>query len=84
MIQNYTYMYFISSSLVEIVDNSTNGVTEATSLVLTELEKYTEYNITVQANTINGSGPGVSIVVRTDSDSKFTSPLFSRLSTFLT
>ena len=47
-----------------------DGVTEATSLVLTELEKYTEYNITVHANTINGSGPGVSTVVRTDSESK--------------
>ena len=68
MIRNYTYTYFISKEIMNKSD-----VTEATSFVLTGLEEYTEYNITVQANTINGSGPGVSTVVWTELDSKFVS-----------
>ena len=47
--------------------NVTENVTNETSLIIPDLEIYTEYNISVAASTAVGTGPSASVTERTDS-----------------
>ena len=46
--------------------------TPSVSITLTGLSIFTEYTVYVAASTVAGVGPGVSVVVRTLNDSKWT------------
>ena len=63
VIQGYNISYSVSDS-----EEETDFVS-GTTIDLTGLQKFTFYNVSVQAFTV-GSGPTVSTVVRTDSDGK--------------
>ncbi len=69
-IVGYRYTYYITSSLVEVDASEQTNTTVDTAIILAGLEKFTVYNFTVRAFTVNGTGPGISDAVRTDSDSK--------------
>ena len=51
--------------------DATDLFTEDTSIVLVDLEKFTYYNISVGATTVNGTGPLSFTVIQTDSDGTF-------------
>ena len=42
-----------------------------TSVVIGDLEEFTNYSVSVGATTVNGTGPFTSVVVRTDSDGEY-------------
>ena len=70
-IRGYNISYNISASEDEI------DFIVGTSIDLTGLQKFTFYNVSVQAFTV-GSGPAVSTVVQTDSDGKLVyGPVYS-------
>ena len=50
--------------------DATDLFTEDTSIVLVDLEKFTYYNVSVGARTVNGTGPLSFTVIQTDSDGK--------------
>ena len=65
VIRGYNISYNVSNS-----EEETDFFVSSTTIDLTGLQKFTFYDVSVQAFTV-GSGPTVSTVVRTDSDGKF-------------
>ena len=64
VIRGYNISYNVSNS-----EEETDFFVSSTTIDLTGLQKFTFYDVSVQAFTV-GSGPTVSTVVRTDSDGK--------------
>ena len=65
IIISYTVSYASTAS------TEMNETTSNTEIILESLNIFELYNVTVSANTINGSGPLAYTVERTNSDSKF-------------
>ena len=65
IILSYTISYNVSADQPNELFNVSN-----TSVIITGLEEFTYYNVSVGAATVNGTGPFTSVVERTDSDGK--------------
>ena len=66
IILGYNITYFVINDEISVVSRSV----ASTSINIIDLSIYTEYNISVAAYTIIGTGPYDSILVRTDSSGK--------------
>ena len=69
IIISYTVTYTSSGASAEMSEATSN-----TEISLEGLNIFQLYNVTVSANTINGSGPLTYTIERTSSDSKFSTP----------
>ena len=74
VILSYTVTYYALPSAPEVTKTV---VAPITNITLGDLSEFTDYNITVFASTVKGSGPlSAPIIVRTDEDSKYTNSIF--------